>query len=170
MSQMIPPFYSGMLSYNTTEACAQRGIFVLFFQGLKRTCRFGSKPIIWKELQLHNIIFTARSSAIFLLWLVFPLRRVAEGVAEHFIMRFIIVAGLHYSADLVTEWFQDRGRTTTRDMPWDQGTPDWVKRWTKKYYAVCQLFATTAVLGQTGDLFGRGVREQPSRPLTCTQH
>jgi hypothetical protein len=32
------------------------------------TRRFGSKPIIWKELQLHNIIFTTRSCLIFWLW------------------------------------------------------------------------------------------------------
>jgi hypothetical protein len=32
--------------------------------------RFGSKPIIWKELQIHNILFTLRSCLIFYFWLV----------------------------------------------------------------------------------------------------
>lgn len=50
----------------------------------------------------------------------------------------------------VAVWLcQDRGRTTTRDIPWDQGTPQWLQSGTKKYYAICQLLATTAVLGQT---------------------
>jgi hypothetical protein len=49
---------------------------------------------------------------------------------------------------------QDRGRTTTRDIPWDQGTPQWLQRGTKKYYAICQLLATVACLGQTEVLEG----------------
>eukprot|EP00281_Chroomonas_sp_CCMP1168_P029392 CAMPEP_0206243866 /NCGR_PEP_ID=MMETSP0047_2-20121206/17837_1 /ASSEMBLY_ACC=CAM_ASM_000192 /TAXON_ID=195065 /ORGANISM="Chroomonas mesostigmatica_cf, Strain CCMP1168" /LENGTH=389 /DNA_ID=CAMNT_0053669017 /DNA_START=15 /DNA_END=1184 /DNA_ORIENTATION=+ len=121
--------------------------------------RFGSKPIIWKELQIHNIIFTSRSAAMFLLWLVFPVTSTSEHIVEHFVCRFVIMASMHYLADLVSEWYTDKGRTTTRDMPWDQGTPDWVMKSTKKYYAVCQLLATTALLGQTGDAEGRGILE-----------
>ena len=34
--------------------------------------RFGTKPIIWRELQLHNILFTSRSAAIFYLQLLRP--------------------------------------------------------------------------------------------------
>lgn len=117
--------------------------------------RFGSKPIIWKELQLHNVIFVARSAALMLFFLCFPIAEGSDkGVLEHYMTRFIIVASLHYAADVVTENFQDRGRTTTRDIPWDQGTPQWLQRGTKKYYAICQLIATVACLGQTEVLEG----------------
>ena len=166
--------------------------------------RFGSKPIIWKELQLHNVIFVARSAALMLFFLCFPIAEGSDkGVLEHYMTRFIIVASLHYAADVVTENFQvpnacipispastssggerpwpmwlfvcardrptsqcviplhfllpssqDRGRTTTRDIPWDQGTPQWLQRGTKKYYAICQLLATVACLGQTEVLEG----------------
>ena len=35
-----------------------------------------------------------------------------------------------------------------RDMPWGNDVPEWLPKFTKKYYAVCQLFATTALLAQ----------------------
>ena len=31
-------------------------------------------------------------------------------------------------------------------MPWGPNVPKWVQRYVKVYYAVCQLFATTALL------------------------
>jgi hypothetical protein len=69
--------------------------------------RFGSKPIIWKELQLHNVIFVARSAALMLFFLCFPIAEGSDkGVLEHYMTRFIIVASLHYAADVVTENFQ----------------------------------------------------------------
>ena len=37
-----------------------------------RKRRFGAKPIIWRELQLHNIAFTSRSAAIFYYQLLRP--------------------------------------------------------------------------------------------------
>jgi hypothetical protein len=97
------------------------------------TRRFGSKPIIWKELQLHNIIFTTRSCLIFWLWSYrVRLNRscclpacgaetawrqpcvLSTCGSEHFIARMTIVMITHYAADLVTNAYQDLGRTTTR--------------------------------------------------------
>lgn len=60
----------------------------------------------------------------------------------------LIVVVTHYLADMITNAYQDLGRTTTRDMPWGPEVPDWIPKMTKKFYAVCQLFATTALLCQ----------------------
>jgi hypothetical protein len=67
---------------------------------------------------------------------------------EHFVARMVIVTATHYAADLVTNAYQDLGRTTTRDMPWGADVPAWIPLLAKKFYAVCQLFATTALLCQ----------------------
>ena len=33
-------------------------------------------------------------------------------------------------------------------MPWGADVPEWIPKFTKKFYALCQLFATAALLGQ----------------------
>ena len=33
-------------------------------------------------------------------------------------------------------------------MPWGPDIPSWIPKLTKKFYAICQLFATTALLCQ----------------------
>jgi len=122
--------------------------------------RFGAKPIIWKELQIHNIIFTARSAAIFYYQLLRPsFSNVEEASAEHYLTRLLLVLISHYAADRVTDKLQDRGRTTTRDMPWNEGTPEWLKWIVKKYYAFCQVTAITALLCQRGSSTGQGILE-----------
>jgi len=123
--------------------------------------RFGAKPIIWRELQLHNIVFTSRSAAIFYLQLARPCYSDTsrECVPEHFVTRLLVVMLFHYVADRITDRYQDRGRTTTRDIPWDQGTPEWLTRRVKTYYAVCQVIAVCALVCQQGSRTGQGVLE-----------
>jgi hypothetical protein len=95
--------------------------------------RFGAKPIIWRELQLHNIVFTSRSAAIFYLqllrpcysdrdsfhevkpdpsWLLpttkKPFRRpsLRQCVPEHFLTRLLLVVLFHFVADRITDRYQ----------------------------------------------------------------
>uniref|UniRef100_A0A7S0HUI4 Uncharacterized protein n=1 Tax=Hanusia phi TaxID=3032 RepID=A0A7S0HUI4_9CRYP len=107
--------------------------------------RFDSKPIIWKELQLHNILFTFRSCIIFWLWCLTPCFSGDCG-QRHWFLRLLMVCFSHYVADRITEKFEQSSKTTTRDMPWGPNVPKWVQQYVKVYYAVCQLFATTALL------------------------
>jgi len=92
--------------------------------------------IIWKELQLHNISFTARSCAIFAYNLVYP--------EQNLWHRFFIVMMFHYVADLITKYYH--AGNTMRDMAMDNRfLPQWTKTYFDRFYAFSQ-FGATAVL------------------------
>lgn len=102
--------------------------------------RFHSKTIIWRELQLHNIIFTSRSVFMMYHTLLFSASNPA-----YYYTRLAILAAHHYMADIVTGLYQQDTMTTTRDIPIN--TENHLVKYTiKKYYAISQLFATAALL------------------------
>jgi len=102
--------------------------------------RFHSKAIIWRELQLHNIIFTSRSVCMMYHTLFFK-----ELNPWYYYSRLAIVLIHHYLADIVTEKYQHKDKTTTRDIPYDTNNK-WIPYINKKYYAMSQLFATCGIL------------------------
>jgi hypothetical protein len=93
--------------------------------------KFNSKIIIWKELQLHNIIFTSRSSLIMLYSLY----------SNNIYGRLSIVLLHHLFADYVSYNY----KTTTRDIPYDN-ISNFTQYFIKKYYAINQLIATSSLL------------------------
>lgn len=121
--------------------------------------RFDSKIIIWKELQLHNIVFTSRSAIIFLYWLIFKVYDKYDTLYPvHLIIRLFIINGHHYITDEITYNYNINNKTTTRDINWEN-IPDIVKKYTKKYYAICQILALNALLLGECDKTGRGFLE-----------
>lgn len=98
--------------------------------------RFLNKTIIWKELQLHNIIFTSRS--IFMIYhnIYFKNQNIF-----FYLTKLLIVLSHHYLADVVSDKYINNDLTTTRDI---QG--DFSNKYIKKYYAISQIIATTNVL------------------------
>ena len=104
------------------------------------THRFNSKAIIWRELQLHNIIFTSRSVCMMYHALFFK-----EINALYFCSRLGIVLFHHYLADLATVKYQKDNKTTTRDIPYDTKNT-MIPYVNKKFYAISQLLATSAIL------------------------
>lgn len=103
--------------------------------------RFNTKAIIWKELQLHNIIFTSRSVCMMYHALLMPY----ANINMYFYSRLAIVGIHHIAADVVTHRYQIDEKTTTRDIPYD--TDNKVAIYiNKKYYAVSQLLALIGVL------------------------
>jgi hypothetical protein len=104
------------------------------------THRFNSKAIIWRELQLHNIIFTSRSVCMMYHALFFK-----EINSLYFLSRLGIVMFHHYFADLATAKYQKDNKTTTRDIPYDTKNT-WIPYLNKKFYAISQLLATSAIL------------------------
>lgn len=94
--------------------------------------------IIWRELQLHNIVFASRSCTIFTYSYFFPEN-------AHFINRFLIVMSFHALADLVTRNFGQG--TTMRDMSWDKRLiPISYKIYFDRFYALSQFGATTFLI------------------------
>jgi hypothetical protein len=104
------------------------------------THRFNSKAIIWRELQLHNIIFTSRSVCMMYHALFFK-----ELNAFYFSSRLGIVLFHHYLADLATAKYQKDNKTTTRDIPYDTKNT-LIPYVNKKFYAISQLLATSCIL------------------------
>jgi hypothetical protein len=104
------------------------------------THRFNSKAIIWRELQLHNIIFSSRSVCMMYHALFFK-----ELNALYYFSRLGIVLFHHYLADLVTIKYQKDNKTTTRDIPYDTKNT-LIPYLNKKFYAMSQLFATSTIL------------------------
>lgn len=97
-----------------------------------------SNQIIWRELQLHNIVFSSRSCAIFTY--IILTRDPSNTFA-----RFIIVMAFHLLADLVS-YLEGQG-STVRDSSWDfQILPAWTKSYFKKFYAIAQMNATVALI------------------------
>jgi hypothetical protein len=97
--------------------------------------RFNSKIIIWKELQLHNIIFTSRSSIIMLYSLY----------SNNIYGRLSIILLHHLLADYVSYNYRYNNKTTTRDIPYDN-ISNFTQYFIKKYYAINQLIATSSLL------------------------
>jgi len=118
--------------------------------------RFDSKIIIWKELQLHNIVFTSRSAITMLYWLIFNITDNNKYYNLHIIARLIIVIAHHYVADIITNKYSINYKTTTRDINWEN-ISDIAKKYMKKYYAICQILAINTLLlsesDETGTVF-----------------
>jgi hypothetical protein len=104
------------------------------------TFRLNSKAIIWKELQLHNIIFTSRSVMMMYHSMFFK-----EINTIYYIIRLGIIGIHHYLADLVSDKYQNNNKTTTRDIPHDIENKTIVNI-NKKFYAVSQIVASTNLL------------------------
>jgi len=117
--------------------------------------RFDSKIIIWKELQLHNIIFTSRSAVLMIYWLLFNIYDPNDKYYDlHLISRLLLIVSHHYIADKISLKYNVKNKTTTRDINWDN-ISDNNKKYIKKYYAICQLFAINALLLSESDRTGK---------------
>jgi len=123
--------------------------------------RLNSKIIIWKELQLHNIIFTSRSSIIMaysLICINYNINRNSEYYYLYHLGKFLLIISHHLFADYITAKYNNNDKTTTRDINWEK-IEDNVKIILKKYYAICQIFAINALLLTDNDKFGSGIIE-----------
>lgn len=123
--------------------------------------RLNSKIIIWKELQLHNIIFTSRSSIIMaysLICINYNINRNTEYYYLYQLGKFLLIISHHLLADYITAKYNNNDKTTTRDINWEK-IEDNVKIILKKYYAICQIFAINALLLTDNDKFGFGIIE-----------
>lgn len=117
--------------------------------------RFDSKIIIWKELQLHNIVFTSRSAVLMIYWLLFNIYDTNDKYYDlHIISRLLLIISHHYIADKISLKYNVKNKTTTRDVNWDN-ISDNTKKYMKKYYAICQLFAINALLLSESDRTGK---------------
>jgi hypothetical protein len=103
--------------------------------------RYLSRTIIWKELQLHNIIFTSRSICVMYHALIFN----AEDKYQYYISRLLIIMTHHYMADVITSKFQNNDLTTTRDIKYDTDNKYLIKI-NKYFYAISQIIATSTLL------------------------
>ena len=63
----------------------------------------------------------------------------------YFCSRLGIVIFHHYLADMATAKYQKDNKTTTRDIPYDTKNT-WIPYVNKKFYAISQLLATSAIL------------------------
>jgi len=101
--------------------------------------RYDTKIIIWKELQLHNIIFVSRSACMMLFSLY-----VKDATRMSYIYKLLIIMSHHLLADYVSSKYINNNKTTTRDITdYDN---KYYNYFIKKYYAICQTFALTALL------------------------
>jgi hypothetical protein len=102
--------------------------------------RLNNKTIIWKELQLHNIIFTFRS-----VFMIYHSLLIFNSFLSYYTTRFIGIVLCHYFADYISDKYQINDKTTTRDIPYDNINPILIKI-NKKFYAISQIVATTTLL------------------------
>ena len=130
-----------MFSNTWTDLICMNGHLLLSFSSFLfpiRTERNYKHQIIWRELQLHNIVFTSRSYAIFTYSYFFPAN-------THFITRFCMVMVFHIVADCVS-WKYGQG-TTMRDMSLDGAIiPLSYKIYLDRFYALSQFGATTFLI------------------------
>ena len=143
--------------------------------------RFDRKAIIWKELQLHNIVFTSRSAMTMIHFLIFshdgknPIPNIfrtfnvlnsfdiysilnIQGFAStifYYSTRLIIIIGHHLIADTVTKYYIVEDKTTTRDIPWGQNISDISKKYIKLFYAICQCIAINSLILTSCDNSGK---------------
>lgn len=102
-----------------------------------RAHRIATNQIIWRELQLHNIVFTFRSCSVFV-YCVCSKTPSPMG-------RFVLVMGSHLLADWVSSAY-GKGHTM-RDMAWDGALiPVSAKPAFDHFYAISQFGATCALL------------------------
>jgi len=124
--------------------------------------RLNSKIIIWKELQLHNIIFTSRSATIMIYSVICIRNNIGTGGTEYYYLyqfgKFALIIAHHLFADYITAKYNMNEKTTTRDINWEN-IPDTTRAIIKKYYAVCQILAINALILTDNDIKGSGVIE-----------
>ena len=129
--------------------------------------RLNSKIIIWKELQLHNIIFTSRSATIMIYSVICARNNIGiidTGAAspEYYYLyqfgKFALIIAHHLLADYITLKYNMNEKTTTRDINWEN-IPDTSKVIIKKYYAICQILAINALILTDNDKKGSGAIE-----------
>jgi len=105
-----------------------------------------TNQIIWRELQLHNIVFTSRSCAIFAYHLYFP--------GENMWSRFFIVMTFHLAADYVTLYYKEG--TTIRDASYDNKLiTSSMKFYLDKFYAFSQFSAIVSLIVPTNQTLER---------------
>lgn len=131
--------------------------------------RLNSKIIIWKELQLHNMVFTSRSATIMLYSMLCSRSETATAAAtaatasNHYSYlyqtgKFALVVAHHLLADYITVKYNTNDKTTTRDINWEN-ISDNTKAIMKQYYAVCQILAINALLLTENEPYGSGAVE-----------
>jgi hypothetical protein len=127
--------------------------------------RLNSKIIIWKELQLHNMIFTSRSATIMLYSLLCSRSHSTASTATEtpvpFLYqtgKFALVVSHHLLADYITAKYNRNEKTTTRDINWEN-ISDNTRAIMKRYYAVCQILAINALILTDNEPYGSGAVE-----------
>jgi len=128
--------------------------------------RLNSKIIIWKELQLHNMVFTSRSATIMLYSILCS--RMNAGVADTYSYaysyylyqfgKFALVIAHHLLADYITAKYNTNDKTTTRDINWEN-ISERTKAVMKQYYAICQILAINALILTDNEPYGSGAVE-----------
>jgi len=107
-----------------------------FLFPVKKTRNF-TNQIIWRELQLHNIVFTARSCFIFAYEIYYP--------NQYIWTRFVIVMSCHIAADVITHYYKEG--STIRDTCCDNIlVTETVKPYLDKFYAFSQFTAIIALI------------------------
>lgn len=123
--------------------------------------RLNSKIIIWKELQLHNMIFTSRS-AIIMIYSIICIRNNINMNTKYYYLyqigKLALIVAHHMLADYVTMKYNMNNKTTTRDINWEN-IPDNVQTLIKKYYAISQILAINALILTDNDRYGSGAIE-----------
>ena len=129
--------------------------------------RLNSKIIIWKELQLHNMVFTSRSATIMLYSVLCSRMNAASYAASaasaysyylYQLGKFALVIAHHLLADYITARYNTNDKTTTRDINWEN-ISERTKAFMKQYYAVCQILAINALILTDNEPYGSGTVE-----------
>lgn len=130
--------------------------------------RLNSKIIIWKELQLHNMVFTSRSVTIMLYSVLCSRMNAKNAVSAasatthsyylYQLGKFALVIAHHLLADYITARYNTNDKTTTRDINWEN-ISDRTKEVMKRYYAVCQILAINALILTDNEPYGSGAVE-----------
>jgi hypothetical protein len=131
--------------------------------------RLNSKIIIWKELQLHNMVFTSRSATIMLYSILCSRMNAKNAVTAstthsayayylYQLGKFALVIAHHLLADYITARYNTNDKTTTRDINWEN-ISDRTKEVMKRYYAVCQILAINALILTDNEPYGSGAVE-----------
>lgn len=97
-----------------------------------------SNLIIWEEMRLHSIIFGSRSIAIFYFYLYNP--------NINSFIRLLVVLFFHVLADLVTQKYGEKNKSTIRVYQDLTHTDPPVIKIAKLYYSFSQIVATAALI------------------------
>jgi len=101
--------------------------------------RYQHKPMIWKEFQLHSLIFTARATIPMILF-----GRLEE--RTYYIICAVWVLVMHYCSDLVSGAYRHLDQTTMGNMPYAKGTTKETKQKMRYWYGWCQYVAIWACM------------------------